>query len=53
MREKVLKDKKSQIGRSLFSPRRYLIFFLLIAFVVTACFLLFLHFVTSLIKLIL
>ena len=44
MREKVLKDKKSQIGRSLFSPRRYLIFFLLIAFVVTACFLLFLHF---------
>ena len=32
------------IGRSLFSPRRYLIFFFLVAFVVTVCFLLFLHF---------
>lgn len=35
---------RSKIGRSLFSPRRYLIFFLLVAFVVTVCFLLFLNF---------
>lgn len=35
---------KRKIGRSLFSPRRYIIFFLLIAFVVTVCFLLFLNF---------
>ena len=38
------RKEKPKIGRSLFSPRRYLIFFLLIAFVVTTCFLLFLHF---------